>query len=168
MNKGIFLGRFQPFHLAHQYTVEQIIADGKQPTIFVGSSQEQGTAKNPYHVQDRINMIKLVYPNIKVYAIEDKDNWDDWMSIFMFNLETLGLLDSTIYTHNKPKDRMDFTYKGKQYTNEFYSKLYEIEGLTVKDLPLSGIDLHATDIRANLTNNKHNLHPKVYDYIKGL
>lgn len=174
MNKqfGIFIGRFQSFHKGHQSVIDQIIADGKTPIIFVGSSQEFGTTKNPYHVQDRMKMIQLVYPNIKVYAIQDKHCWDEWHKQLIDSIKlvvTSDLSDVTIYCHDKEEDRhKHFTFRGKDYYNEFYSKMYEIDGMNVKELVISDIPVRAKLIREDLESNKHFLDPKVYQYLKDL
>ena len=165
---GIFIGRFQGFHVGHSYTIDHIIEDGLTPVVFIGSADKLDD-RNPGSIQDRIHMVNIVYPNIQIYPLVDKECWDEWFD----QLETcikLVLTEDfskvTIYTHNKPQDRLDFTFRGKEYKNEFYSKMFEIEGMNTKDLPESGIDLHATGIRADLEANEHNLHPDVYKYLK--
>lgn len=168
---GIFLGRFSPLHNGHNYTIDHIIADGLTPVIIIGSAQDEGSAKNPYTTRQRMDMIHLKYPDMRVLLLEDQLNWDNWHDSLVFTLQsklnTTCLSSITIYTHNKEQDRLDFTFRGIDYTNEFYSKMYEVDGMQVKNLPQSGIDIHATDIRADLDGNKHNLHPKVYNYLQG-
>jgi len=169
---GIFIGRFQSFHLGHQSVIDQIITDGLTPIIFVGSSQEFNTEKNPYHVQDRMKMIQLVYPDIKVFAIQDKSCWDEWHTLLTNSIKlvvTTELSDITMYCHDKEEDRHDkFTFRGKDYFNEFYSKMYEIDGMSVKELVISDIPVRAKLIREDLEANKHFLDPRVYRFLSSM
>ena len=168
---GLFVGRFSPWHNMHQWNVDKIKQDELTPIVFVGSSQEFKTSKNPWHVQDRMNIIQLVNPGMKVYALQDKSCWDEWHDQLIKCIKLVvsdNLSNVTIYVHNKPEDRLDFTFRGIEYKNEFYSKMYEIDGMSVKNIPYSGVEVHATDIRNDLELNKQHLDKKVYDYLKEL
>ncbi len=168
---GVLIGRFQTFHIGHQSIINQIIDNGLEPIIFVGSAQEFNTKKNPYHVLDRIAMIKLVYPEARVFALEDKSCWTKWVEQLVNALDLLLDTDHsniTIYTHNKPEDLQNFEYKDIEYTNEYYSKIFEFEGMHTTDLKLSNIPIRASEIRDDLEGNRHFLDHRIYDYIKGL
>jgi len=167
---GAFVGRMAPIHIGHTYTIEHIIDDGLTPIVFVGSANKIDD-KNPWKILDRMKMVNIVYPGMTVLSLEDKECWDEWFEQLIDSLQSnvcKDLSQITIYTHNKPDDRLDFTFRGIDYKNEHYSKMYEIAGLKTKDLPESDIDLHATDIRRDLDSNEHNLHPDVFSYLKGL
>ena len=45
---ALFIGRFQPFHNGHLYSLNKCLEIGEQVVIAVGSSQESGTENNPY------------------------------------------------------------------------------------------------------------------------
>ena len=45
---GILVGRFQTLHAGHQQMIETALSLCDQVGIFVGSSQESGTQKNPF------------------------------------------------------------------------------------------------------------------------
>ena len=162
--------RCQPIHTGHQHLINKILSDGLIPIVILGSAQEWRTEKNPYTALERIHMVKLVYPDIKAYAIDDSANWDDWYDslIQAVTLTTTTNLDEcTIYLHDKIEDLQNFTFRGIDYTNESYSKLFHIDGMHTTKLPLSDIQIRAKSIREDLEGNKHYLHPKVYEYIKG-
>ena len=166
---GVFLGRFQPFHTGHQSIIDHIIADGLEPVILAGSAQESCNVKNPYSVEDRTSMINLVYPNIKVISIEDRNCWDEWYSLLKSTLQeqiSEDFDEITIYLHEKLEDLQNFTVRGVDYLDESYCKMYEIDGLHTTSLPISDIPIRAKLIREDLEANKHYLHPSVYNYIK--
>lgn len=55
---GLFIGRFQPFHLGHLSTVKFALKQVKQLYIIVGSSQKSHEPRNPFTAGERILMIR--------------------------------------------------------------------------------------------------------------
>ena len=69
---GIMVGRFQTFHSGHEYMAEKALAVCKRVGIFVGSSQESGTQKNPFSYEMRKNMLNKVFGGrVEVYPLPD-------------------------------------------------------------------------------------------------
>ena len=58
---GIMIGRFQTFHKGHQMMVDKAIALCKRVGVFIGSSQESGTDKNPFDYATRERILKMIY-----------------------------------------------------------------------------------------------------------
>ena len=168
---GIFLGRFQPFHLGHQSIIDKIKADGRIPVVIKGSAQEFGTTNNPYHPLEVMNMINLTNTDIIIMCLDDADCWDEWYASLTKSLVSFvgdDLSTMTIYLHDKLEDLQDFTFRGEDYLNESYSKLYEVSGMHTTKLALSSIQIRAKAIREDLEANKEYLDEKVYNYIKEL
>ena len=166
---GVILGRMQPMHLGHQHIIDKIIADGLIPVIILGSAQEYDTEKNPYHPLERVHMVKLIYPDAIVLTLDDVDCWDEWYTNLKKAIQlivTEDLSETTIYLHEKLEDLQDFTFRGIDYFEESYCKMYTIDGMHTTKLPISDIQVRAKSIRADLEGNKHFLHPKIYNYIK--
>lgn len=59
MVRGLFPGRFQPFHLGHLNVVKWALERVDEIVILVGSSQESHTLVNPFTAGERIEMIRL-------------------------------------------------------------------------------------------------------------
>lgn len=59
MTTGLFIGRFQPFHLGHLATVRFALNHVRYLVIVVGSAQKSHEARNPFTAGERIQMIKL-------------------------------------------------------------------------------------------------------------
>jgi nicotinamide-nucleotide adenylyltransferase len=55
---GLFIGRFQPFHLGHLATVRFALKRVQQLYILVGSSQKSHESRNPFTAGERILMIR--------------------------------------------------------------------------------------------------------------
>ncbi|MEM0372966.1 MAG: nicotinamide-nucleotide adenylyltransferase [Sulfolobaceae archaeon] len=78
MLRGLYPGRFQPFHLGHLNVVKWALEQVDELIILVGSSQESHTLMNPFTAGERIEMIKLTLKeeNIsmdKIYIIPIPD-----------------------------------------------------------------------------------------------
>jgi nicotinamide-nucleotide adenylyltransferase len=58
MKRGIFVGRFQPFHKGHLEAVTKILMEVDELVIVVGSSQRSHEINDPFTSGERITMIK--------------------------------------------------------------------------------------------------------------
>lgn len=57
----IFIGRFQPFHLAHMAVIEEALKHSQQVIILLGSAQPERTLKNIFSVAEREQMILAAF-----------------------------------------------------------------------------------------------------------
>ena len=83
---GIFVGRFQVFHTGHEMILRKGIELCSQVGIFVGSSQESGTLKNPFSYEMREEMLTKVLgeDNVSIYPLPDiwignNSKWGDYV-----------------------------------------------------------------------------------------
>lgn len=58
MSRGIFIGRFQPFHLGHIAAIKFAFKKVDELAIVVGSAQSSYESQNPFTAGERISMIK--------------------------------------------------------------------------------------------------------------
>lgn len=58
---GILVGRFQTLHKGHEDMINTALLLCEKVGIFIGSSQESGTSKNPFSYEMRKTMIKMVF-----------------------------------------------------------------------------------------------------------
>ncbi len=63
---GLFIGRFQPFHLGHLTTVKYALKHVGHLYILVGSSQKSHEFKNPFTAGERILMIRNALADEKI------------------------------------------------------------------------------------------------------
>ena len=69
---GVIVGRFQVLHLGHVDMINQAIELCDQVGIFIGSSQESGTLKNPYAYEKRKELLQILFGDkIKIYPLPD-------------------------------------------------------------------------------------------------
>ena len=82
---GITVGRFQTFHKGHQMMIDKALALCDTVGVFIGSSQESGTNKNPFTYELRERILKTVYGDrIRVYPLPDigvgnNAKWGDYV-----------------------------------------------------------------------------------------
>ena len=164
---GIILGRFQPFHKGHESLVAAVKAKGLIPVIIIGSSQESGTTKNPYSTNQRADMILSIYPDVRLGKVPDDVSWERWVQNLIAAIP-VPLPQATLVVHNKEEDRMDFSYKGQDFKNTFYSDIYNTEGLHTTVVNTPGIKVRATMIRDDLEKHKDFLSESVYSIMKGI
>ena len=70
---GILVGRFQALHLGHQEMIQTAVDLCDEVGIFLGSSQESRTIKNPFTWEERKRILKTVFPqdSVSVYPLPD-------------------------------------------------------------------------------------------------
>ncbi len=66
---GAFIGRFQPFHQGHLYSIIQALKSCDYLLILIGSSYRARNIRNPWNYTERENLLKN---NLKAYDLENK------------------------------------------------------------------------------------------------
>jgi len=170
---GVFVGRCMPFTNGHNAIIQNIIRDGKIPIMILGG-KGKSDERHPLSFEDRVRIIKKVYTmdGIVFIGLEDKDNWTAWYDSVKQAFIDKGINKEqiTLYAHNKEIDRKDFEYEGKHYKNEFYTKMFEENGVKIKVMEevtcKLGHTIHASDVRKDEEVAKRNLDARVYRMLK--
>lgn len=69
---GILVGRFQTLHSGHEQMIRTALQLCGRVGIFVGSSQESGTAKNPFSYETRERLLRLLFENqVDIFPLPD-------------------------------------------------------------------------------------------------
>jgi cytidyltransferase-like protein len=82
---GIIVGRFQTFHTGHESMIDKAVQLCEKVGVFVGSSQEQGTMKNPFSYSERERILRKVFGDkIEIYPLPDvglgnNSKWGDYV-----------------------------------------------------------------------------------------
>ncbi|MCF2139493.1 MAG: nicotinamide-nucleotide adenylyltransferase [Candidatus Lokiarchaeota archaeon] len=112
---GLFVGRFQPFHLGHLQVIKNALTQVKILKIGIGSSQYHSTPQNPFTYHERLQMIQAALEeadipsqNIQVFPIPDKHNADLWVQTVF---DIVGNFD--IFFSNSAWTRQLFQKHGK-------------------------------------------------------
>jgi len=174
---GLIIGRLQPFHYGHQHIINEVLLDNKTPIIVLGNDYGKRPDKNPLSIQQRQELIKLIYPNVEILFewVGDNQDWDIWwehMGLAVIGSSGRNKNQVTLYYNNKESDRYDqFEVLGKEYINEFYTKVFEDNGIKTKQVSFVErtdikVDAHATNIRDDFEQFKHLLDARVYWKLK--
>ena len=58
LKRGLYVGRFQPFHIGHLKVIRKILEEIHELIIIIGSSQYSHRLDNPFTAGERITMIR--------------------------------------------------------------------------------------------------------------
>ena len=93
-NLGIIVGRFQTFHNGHRMMIDKAVELCERVAVFIGSSQESGTNKNPFTYETREGILRKLYGDgIEIYPLPDigVGNTSKWGEYVLANVvERLG------------------------------------------------------------------------------
>ena len=56
--RGLYVGRFQPFHLGHLEAIKRILEEVEELVVVIGSAQYSHNPVNPYTAGERLVMIR--------------------------------------------------------------------------------------------------------------
>jgi bifunctional NMN adenylyltransferase/nudix hydrolase len=93
---ALLIGRFQPFHRAHQALLEEALAIAPRCIVVIGSAHQARTPKNPFTWTERAEMIRLALPPAqrdRVRFLPMRDYYDQarWVRVVRACVE--GLLE---------------------------------------------------------------------------
>jgi nicotinamide-nucleotide adenylyltransferase len=142
MSRGLFVGRFQPFHLGHLATVKFALSRVEEVIIVIGSAQTSHEIKNPFTAGERIQMIKdsLV-----------ADNSVDMKKILLIPV-------SDIYMHSLWTHQVDILVPKYNvvFTNDILTALlFKQRGVKVVEPSLyRRKELSATEVRSRMAKDE--------------
>jgi len=64
--RGLYVGRFQPFHKGHLEAVKWILTQVAEAVIVVGSAQYSHTPENPFEAGERLTMIRKALDEVGI------------------------------------------------------------------------------------------------------
>ena len=140
---GITVGRFQIIHKGHVQMIEAAVSVSERTAIFVGSSQESGTEKNPLSYEMRKEMLKSVFGDrVEVFPLPDigvgnNPRWGDY--VLKNAAQALGEAPDLVVSGKE--DRRSAWYdcdRGEDVAELFVPKRIEISASRMREFLLSG------------------------------
>lgn len=125
---ALFIGRFQPFHNGHLYSLKKCLEIAESVIVGIGSSQESGTLDNPWDFETRKKMIDAIM-SVRVVAIPDTPSDNEWIDDV---IRLVGKFDVVVSNNDWVLSIM----KSAGY-KVFESGLYnrdELEGIKIREL----------------------------------
>lgn len=97
----VYIGRFQPFHLAHMQTVKIALQQSERVILALGSAQDQRNIKNPFTAEERAQMILSNFSaseqqRIRFVPIIDVYNDLKWVKLVKDQVDTVTQPQSKI------------------------------------------------------------------------
>ena len=163
MNKdrGLFVGRFNPFHLGHLKAVQDILEQEEELIIAIGSTQESHTISDPFTAGERFLMIRAALQEVnipleRIFIVSVPDIHRN--SVWVSHLRSYCPPFTCVYTNNA-----------------LITRLFTEAGIKVKSTgPFNREDLKGAQIRKHMAEGTewHHLVPKavlkVIESIDGL
>jgi nicotinamide-nucleotide adenylyltransferase len=127
-NRGLYVGRFQPFHLGHLSAIEEVLKEVEELVIVIGSAQYSHNSSNPFTAGERLVMVRralkeagIDYSRLWVVPVPDVHLHMLWVSA----LEGYTPRFNVVYS-NEPLTRRLFTEAGYEVKSIrfFERKLY--------------------------------------------
>ena len=136
---GLYIGRFQPFHLGHLDAIKFALSQVENLWIGIGSSNKSNEKRNPFTADERKEMITsslddAIKKRIQIYYIPDVDDHEKWTYH----------IDSIV-----PK--YDIVFSNDDFTHTLFQK----RGIKVIPVPLKEREsLSGTNIREKIAMGK--------------
>jgi len=127
---GLYVGRFQPFHLGHLAAINFALSKVENLWIGIGSSNKSNEKRNPFTADERKEMIissidDAVKKRVQIYYIPDVDDHEKWT-----------------YSIDSIVPKYDIVFSNDDFTQTLYQK----RGIKVMPVPFKE--------RENLTGTK--------------
>ena len=138
---GLFIGRFQPFHLGHIEAVRFALVRSDSLWLCIGSSNLAAEARNPFSVGERREMIEsslsdVDLERVRIYAIPDFDDHKKWIDEINSTVPDYDV----VYTCDEDTSRM-FLELNKETVQIPLVKRDSLEGSSIRRTIASGGDL---------------------------
>ena len=141
VRRGIFVGRFQPFHMGHLLVIKYILEEVDELVLVIGSAQYSHTIDNPFTTGERLTMIHNALEEAKIpieccWIVPVRD----------VHVHMLWVAEVVGYT---PK--FDVVYANEPLTRRLFSEAR----FKVKSIPYQKRDIYsATETRERMLANK--------------
>ncbi|MEG9194583.1 MAG: nicotinamide-nucleotide adenylyltransferase [Candidatus Methanoglobus sp.] len=139
--RGLFIGRFQPYHLGHHEVVKKILKEVDELIIGIGSAQESHTLENPFTAGERIMMISRAIEELKtrkrVYIIPLEDIYRN--SLWVAHICSMTPYFDIVYTNNPLVYRL-FTEANFRVVKTGLVNRHEYHGTEIRKKMLEGED----------------------------
>jgi len=138
---GLYVGRFQPFHLGHLEAIKHILKKVDTVIIAIGSAQYSHTLENPFTAGERMTMSRLALHDARISS-------DDYLlaPIPDVKIHKLWVAHLTSLT---PSFQIVFSNEPLTVT------LFREAGFKVEPIPYFSREIYsATEIRKRMLNNE--------------
>lgn len=140
VDRGLYVGRFQPFHLGHLHSIQSVLKKVDELVIVIGSAQYSHKLNNPFTAGERLVMIRnaidearVDYSKLWVVPVADVHLHMLWVS----ELEGYTPKFNVVFS-NEPLTRRLFTEAGYKVENVPFFNRQQYMSTVVREKMLKG------------------------------
>jgi nicotinamide-nucleotide adenylyltransferase len=135
--RGLFVGRFQPFHIGHLKAISWILDKVDELIIAIGSAQYSHTLQNPFTAGERLEMIRASLI----------DEGIDLSRIITVTIPDIHVHSLWVRLVVSLSPRFHVVYSNEPLTR----RLFEEEGFNVESIPFFDRETYsATEVRRRI------------------
>ncbi|MCY3412772.1 MAG: nicotinamide-nucleotide adenylyltransferase [Candidatus Heimdallarchaeota archaeon] len=143
MNRGLFIGRFQPPHLGHLKVIQEILKEVDELVIIIAAAQSSMSVKNPFTAGERLMMTRSMLKNANVdmsriwlLPVQDIYDNDIWVA------HTLRMIPPiNVFFSNNPFTTLLFTRAGIEVRATKLQNRSLYEARQIRELLAEGGDI---------------------------
>ncbi len=156
ISRGVYIGRFQPFHLGHLHAIEHILSEVEELIIIIGSAQYSHTLNNPFTAGERITMVYRALAEARIASSR----------YFVIPIRDMHVHMMWVAEVKGYCPKFEVVYSNEPLTRRLFTEA----GFPVKSIPFSRRHLYlATNVRWKMLKDENwsELVPRsIVDYIK--
>jgi nicotinamide-nucleotide adenylyltransferase len=156
VNRGLYVGRFQPFHLGHLGAIKEVLEEVDELAIVIGSAQYSHNPSNPFTAGERLVMIRRALEEAKV----------DISKVWIVPVPDVHLHMLWVSALEGYTPKFNLVYSNEPLTRRLFTEA----GYTVKSIPYYNRNIYmSTIIREKMIKDENwtELVPKsVANFIK--
>lgn len=139
MKRGLYVGRFQPFHNGHKAVIDHLCDEVDELIIGIGSAQMSHDIRHPFTAGERVLMIQRVLADAKipVYIIPLEDIKRN--ALWVAHVVSMVPPFDVVYTSNPLVIRL-FTEAGFRVESPPMYQRQELSGTAIRQKMLEGGD----------------------------
>jgi len=141
VGRGLYVGRFQPFHLGHLCAVKKILGEVDEVIVAIGSAQYSHNVNNPFTAGERLVMIRETLRDEKM----------DLSRVWLVPVPDVHLHMMWVSALEGYTPRFTVVYSNEPLTR----RLFVEAGYEVKDIPLYDRKVYSsTEIRKRMVKGE--------------
>jgi nicotinamide-nucleotide adenylyltransferase len=122
VNRGLYVGRFQPFHLGHLDAIKEALREVDELVIVIGSAQYSHKLSNPFTAGERLVMIRHALQQANV----------DLMRVWIVPVPDVHLHMLWVSAVEGYTPKFNVVFSNEPLTRRLFTEA----GYTVKNIPL--------------------------------
>ena len=135
---GLLVGRFQPFHMGHIFSIREALKLCDKLWLCIGSTNVKPSFKNPFSVQERREMMESsidpeLLKRIRIYEVPDVDDHKKWLK----HLDSIVPAYGLVITKDPILEHL-YSYREEKIVDVPFVDRDKLCGIKIRDLILSG------------------------------